>query len=1297
MSTAGIASHVPRRISPRQQAGLILEATCAAISLILLAWLLLWFIHRKAGRPQVDALFVRADHLGVLFQERDARSLAGERKLAEIEKTPANLVASIEALVHRPGPARVLYVSAPALGLGPEDARIIGEDGEKGKGPTVLDIIRTVAEKSSGDVVLALDCAQVGSNREWGVFGNSPYFRLREALADLKPRNNLAVLLPCEPGEASLIYGGEGRSLFAAALEDVLRNRAADGPSIAVQDLYSQVRSLVAKNAQIPRAAQTPQLIAIGPNPKAVDFRVGRLPAPSGASPPSKTEPIAKSAPPAQDEPKVAGPKEQRNELVDGLMAHWKIHEGIREGKLLAGKQVEKVEAPEVVAPVAYRLYEAALERAQLLVRQALRDRLEKSIKLASKAVEDVQVPQDRLIERLRDYRSVQASFPFRPVEDTQWNEVDAIVNGLTRTQPAAGAAGNGPGGNASPLAKELDEARGKKPLGGSYPETHLELQLPLWAITYVNIFKVPEAFDSSKGRAGELLRKATEARRNAEKALAAVEFGGLEWIRGEIAEGDKVRRLVQDELFDPRLGAQDKAATELEKDLDPRINQYRRNYRRALELAQLEKQAREELSKALYDLPNLGDRRIHADRDKARANPGGAMPGDVVDALKAASDLLKGLAQAPPEKAPIDVDVRIKRLNDLLEAWRNRRDALDQASKSGEIEEQLRAPLYRLDPKTRERLLLRWAEDPIDTLDHHAGGSEANGPAPRNPGFWAEAVGLASLDGALRENFSGEEIQGEVVLGREIQDKADELCKAMAQAGQPSSPGGTEQDSEWLRRLKEIGDKTRAAAQGLRRYSDVVRRSAKRQTPTTWLLSFRPARELEDVASQSLSVAEPFRTARLHFHAERLREDFVPDPLFEDLEPYRGDFRPEFREKDGVPFASKVLDIHIVQSTDTALSAAPAPPRKAILSVRVEEEAPESAVGAFALKSKSGGDPQPAHRVLIDWPDGSRSQPLRDFELVPTNATASRAKQVVLRCTGFFRGRASYDPLGVSGKLEVEIEPNQGSLFDVKLALDETYLRNERRYNPKEIQGIQNDYSDRHGGTAGYAWFGQPFHGVVRLTKRPQTRIDTVWVQAELLKDGAPLPGWKMNDPEGRIRRQFGDGTDAERSITLEAIRASAIPDAIAPDSDLQLRITLFEEKGSKVPIQEPPSTFKIRSSKMFRYLTPRQSIGPGVDDEGKVIPRSYNVKFLRNPDDPVSEPIGPDELVVRSFVKNIKTGAIKEKLFTRKSLILPGQTSYQLHFELLPGEEPHGFRIESLGYERSEGEKEFQPFKNP
>src|SRR4051812_21721474 len=97
MSTAEIARHASRPISPRRQAGLILEATFAAVSLVLLAWLLLWFIHQYEGRPRLDALFVRGDHLGVLFQERDARSLVGDRP--DLEKKSANLAGALAEIV----------------------------------------------------------------------------------------------------------------------------------------------------------------------------------------------------------------------------------------------------------------------------------------------------------------------------------------------------------------------------------------------------------------------------------------------------------------------------------------------------------------------------------------------------------------------------------------------------------------------------------------------------------------------------------------------------------------------------------------------------------------------------------------------------------------------------------------------------------------------------------------------------------------------------------------------------------------------------------------------------------------------------------------------------------------------------------------------------------------------------------------------------------------------------------------------------------------------------------------------
>ena len=95
-----------------------------------------------------------------------------------------------------------------------------------------------------------------------------------------------------------------------------------------------------------------------------------------------------------------------------------------------------------------------------------------------------------------------------------------------------------------SPFAKLTVPGEADHPL-------YTEAQLVLWADTFVN--RGPDR-DAFKGPRGELLERAVDVRRLAEKAAAADERV-VPWVMPRVEAGDRLRRQAQDRLFSGDAG----------------------------------------------------------------------------------------------------------------------------------------------------------------------------------------------------------------------------------------------------------------------------------------------------------------------------------------------------------------------------------------------------------------------------------------------------------------------------------------------------------------------------------------------------------------------------------------------------------------------------------------------------------------------------------------------------------------------------------------------------------------------
>lgn len=1296
-----IATATARSVSPRRQAALILEATATAVCLVLLGWLLLWFILYKAGAPQIHALFVRAHDLGVLYQERDAQSL--DAHYNDLKK--ANLEGALVNRVERSASPCLVYVSAPALGIDKEAKVRDDLVGDDQKAPTILGLIQTVAKSARGDVLLAIDSAQVGSDRDLAIFGNSPYHGLAEALENLGPRPNhrLAVVLSCQPGEVSLIHQGEGRSLFAAALAHVLHE--SPGPTIGVQELYDQVHNLVANAAATDlKASQTPQLIVVGrpsADPDALRFRIGlprlRPVAGNEAALPAKVTGLAaargqgqgpaqaKEAAPAEAKEAAAQPppaEDPSANIQKALIAEWTEYDKVRGD---AGKP-----DPEVVAPVELRRYEAALDRAERLVRQALRDPLPASINLANEAIAATKGPRKQLTDRLNDPKP-NPGVPFQPIGDGQWGEVVALVRDLTTKAAEGKGSEEGP----SALAKELKQASmlysGK---GGGYPATHLELQLPLWAKVYLANFAGYgdlKAFEGSNGKASQLLLRATEARKDAERALASVDLGGLGWIQDAIKKGDEDRRIVQDGIFDPRLGGSAAVSGPLFAEWNKQIDNYRTRYEAAYALAQIERKARVAIARALYELPGLGDRLVLSQPERS------SVPAELVSAFDAASELLTKLREDPRGAVPQDVRGRTNALEAPLDKLTKSMQALEQAADPGKlaIEDQLRVSSPRLKAEQRAESLKRWVNDhPLGRINWVSSPPKEeaeSGAGARN--FWNVAFGLAWIDTGLRGRFSGEVLFDEAKRAQEDERRIGQgWGETAARPGDPSS-AAEDRTEQRLKTLAAIGQRAaRAASQlGEREPQAPAKAEDGRRTPALWEISFRRALEVARLDSQKWSAADPFAHALLQFHAERLRDDYVQGPRLNELggsaiTARENPFQPRFGT-----FASKTIAVtgELDVPVEFARSGADAPPgRKAILAVQLTESpAPkEGPATSFTLKDKeeAGGTGQPTHLVAVGGAG-------HVFQLVRQTGV-NRADRLDLECKTFFSGLVADDP---KGGREVAVQKPVGKLFRVTLVPNEEYLRNNQKYIDADIERIKTHYVNNNKNSKRYAWFGQPFYYSVEIERLKAEAPDKVWIRTVMVSGKAPEDKALLIDgKEGpwplSVGRKVGSTALVENT---EFIHQDDVPKLGGKEKPTILKVQIFDEEKALTPISQ--EQFEVRSVRMFDCLT--FSKGEKVDKSqhgGKpfklgenYFDQVYQVTVSRDGPgkDLVSEPIRGEELVVYLVTEDDGRKSENRKELPGHLPLWPDNTvdrSINFQSGLSGRHRPSSYRIDRLGF---------------
>jgi hypothetical protein len=771
MTTAMLPS---RGITKTRLSGLILEATATVVSLIMVLWLLLWFIGCLAQETPVAAFYVTAEDALVLdapYQATDVRKLRGSASSnGQWEVKPSELVERVGEVL-RNGSSKVVYVSAPMIAASRGSDGAISLDGIEG-------LIKSVAKEARGDVLLALDTAQVDSDRDIGVFGNSPYAGLAERLRGLKGGNRIMVLTSCAPAQKSWGSDGLGQSAFAYYLRKGLEgealkwDRASEG--LTTLGLYRYVRTHVQKWAQDHcGTVQTPMLIPVGDS--ALSFPLAKVPKDksqvragpdSGASDAtiadattSKAEvKDAKKADEAQskqveasratkrkDEP--PGESGLREQLVQQILDEWEKYESLR-------KKEEQGEPPYRSFPGLWRHYQSGLISTERKVRIAWVD--DEWIPQAQESLKSLGDERRGLEKQLDDRRLELARvIPFRPASDKAGKRLILDAVGLLIGEPLPSAPSEPRADPAGPMKQPINVALSEV-TAGDYPRNFLELQLPVWAFRFTQQFRVADYFKMEPRK--DQLRRLVDLRRGAEEVLA-VDPRGVRYVESLVAKGDEARRRLQDELF-LAASARDDAA----RAFPGRAREVEQYYETANEVIQAFRQARAALEKVAADFPALAEWSIRSRSHGMSGDPGGPRPGlpapvqDVVDSVKS---LIETLDQSIPKE---QADEAVRRWSGPL---RQSADAALKALKGLEMEFldatqagapnnwigrelALRNPLLRVE--RRRELLWRILRSSTETSVQPGEGSEAEAPTeyPHDRGFWSRAIGLAGLDVAM-------------------------------------------------------------------------------------------------------------------------------------------------------------------------------------------------------------------------------------------------------------------------------------------------------------------------------------------------------------------------------------------------------------------------------------------------------------------------------------------------------------------------------------------------------------------
>lgn len=876
-----MATTTLNRLTKPRISALILEATTAFVALVLVLWLLLWFIRMTQKALQIETFFIASKSPDAPFHAADVRALRGLEPSDGVASTSsADLLNSARDVVKRSGSPVVLYISAPALGTG-ADAQI----GEL----SVRELIQDLSANAQREVLLALDLAQIDTDRDLGVFGNAPYSGLDEFLASLPaPNHSFFILTSTAPAQKSWVAEGLGRSAFAYFLAKGLQGDAVawDGTrqGITVQGLHRYVMRHVNQWAQVHRGAvQTPMLLAL---PNARSFAMPAIARSSGPSTAAKEKEKGSPAEP------VVHPREEK---LKSVLAEWQEHDKLRARR------------PYAHLPASWRSYQAALMRAQQFLRAGWRDAEDPAVESAvlQPALDALKLAVDKrniLVSDLAQEDQEETRFPFRPAEDEGGRQsLNDSLKYLTGLGIADGGAKNVAPNPALP--PWLAQVR-----VGGHPQPYLEMQLPVWAAQFIEAFQQRDYFKGNLR--GDVLRTLVELRRLEERAIAR-DRRGLAWIASVIRLGDNGRRMAQDHLFglpakkpeDPNVP--DAQIGRIQKEIENEIAKVESISQSTLDLIEAYRTARETWEQISAELPDVAEWAIRIEASAwtgSETRLGEVLTRDVSKVLDELPRLVATLErEIPADESPEDGNrLAPKRLTDLSTVNDNVRHAWEELEKRfsqrvgslatdaqgnwGVLDAALRSPTLPADKRGAILRRILSSSETIASLQPDPRGDTNESPrAAPSPdrGFWVRAGGLAALDLELCR-LSDDRLKTEAKQTREqeVDPAWGEIRPVHLQ------PEATTRALERFARISNAVRKLRGARQlapdepaGLRDLPEVEKELRLADRAARLLTS----REIDDQGPQAidLSVRKLDLLARyssLLFQQERLKGDFVRD-----------------------------------------------------------------------------------------------------------------------------------------------------------------------------------------------------------------------------------------------------------------------------------------------------------------------------------------------------------------------------------------------------------------------------------
>jgi Caspase domain len=266
------------RMSKPELSRSVLLATTFVVSLGLLVWLLLFIFIRHGGPVEGYWVAQRGMASPILpFQASDLGRVLGRPPGNPPADVPSReLGALVRERMARSGDGlAVIFLSAAGVSDGRRplllatNHRPVDSPGDPGRAglnaDDRLDLLNEPPSKG-GKCLLILDAAQIGTDRNLGVFGNGFVQRLATMMKEQKPRG-LMVLSSCAPGQVSWTSEADRQTVFGHFVARGLSGDAAgwdrSSRGLTARGLAAYVRHYVERWVSEKRGAQqTPILLS---------------------------------------------------------------------------------------------------------------------------------------------------------------------------------------------------------------------------------------------------------------------------------------------------------------------------------------------------------------------------------------------------------------------------------------------------------------------------------------------------------------------------------------------------------------------------------------------------------------------------------------------------------------------------------------------------------------------------------------------------------------------------------------------------------------------------------------------------------------------------------------------------------------------------------------------------------------------------------------------------------------------------------------------------------------------------